>query len=170
MKNYSTFLSNDNPRVVIYLTDGKKMELELFPSEAPITVTNFLKLIDEKFYDNLIFHRVIENFMIQGGDPTGTGMGGSEDKIKGEFRSNGCKNDISHDRGVISMARTSNPNSASSQFFICHKAAYYLDGAYAAFGVVVSGLETLDYIASVETDYQDRPVNDVVIKTIERIR
>lgn len=170
MKNYSVFLSNENPRVVIEMIDGGTMELELFPKCAPITVNNFLSLIEKNFYDSLIFHRVIENFMIQGGDPTGTGMGGSDEKIKGEFRSNGVINDLSHDRGVISMARTSAPNSASSQFFICHKASQFLDGSYAAFGVVVNGLDVLDNIATTRTDAGDRPVEDMRIKTIKRIR
>jgi peptidyl-prolyl cis-trans isomerase B (cyclophilin B) len=117
-KNYETYLNDTNPRVIITMTNGKTMTLELFPEVAPITVENFLKLVDEKFYDKLIFHRVIKGFMIQGGDPTGTGMGGSKQTIKGEFASNGVKNYLAHDRGVISMARTMAPNSASSQFFI----------------------------------------------------
>ena len=170
MKNYSEFLSNDNPRVLITMMDGGEMEIELFRSTAEETVDNFLSLVKENFYTSLLFHRVIKDFMIQGGDPTGTGMGGSEKKIKGEFRSNGYKNDLSHDRGVISMARTNNPNSASSQFFICHKAAYFLDGAYAAFGVVVRGLDVLDKIATTKTDSSDRPIEDQRIKEIKRIR
>lgn len=170
MKNYSAFLSNDNPRVEMEIMNLGKIEIELFPSQAPQTVENFLELVKENFYDSILFHRVIENFMIQGGDPTATGMGGSEKKIPGEFRSNGFKNDVSHDRGVISMARTSNPNSASSQFFICHKEAKYLDGAYAAFGVVVNGIDVVDKIASSKTDASDRPLEDVRIKTIVRTR
>lgn len=168
MKNYSEFLKDTNPRVVIEMMDGSSMELELFPECAPETVSNFLELVSQGFYDSLIFHRVIKDFMIQGGDPKGTGMGGSDKKIKGEFRANGVKNDLSHDRGVISMARTSAPNSASSQFFICHKASYFLDGSYAAFGVVVNGVDVIDKIASVKTDYSDRPLEDQRIKTIVR--
>lgn len=170
MKNYNEFLNDTNPRVVIEVENYGNMELELMPECAPITVRNFLSLIDKKFYDGLIFHRVIENFMIQGGDPTGSGMGGSDEKIKGEFRSNGVKNDLSHDRGVISMARTSMPNSASSQFFICHADARFLDGSYAAFGVVVGGIDVVDKIATTKTLPGDRPQEDVKIITIKRIR
>ena len=170
MKNYNEYLSNDNPRVLITMNDGSTMELELFPETAPKTVDNFLNLVEKKFYDGLIFHRVIKNFMIQGGDPEGTGMGGSDEKIVGEFPSNGFRNMLSHDRGVISMARTSNPNSASSQFFICDTNDTFLDGAYAAFGVVVSGLDTLDKIASVKTNASDKPLIDQVIKNIIRIK
>ena len=143
--------------VVIEMENGGKIELELYPEVAPITVKNFEKLVSEGFYDGLIFHRVIPGFMIQGGDPLGNGMGGAKDKIKGEFRSNGVKNDLKHERGVISMARAYDPNSASSQFFIMHKDAPHLDGQYAAFGKVVSGLEVVDEIASIPTDYSDRP-------------
>lgn len=139
------------------MENGGKIELELYPEVAPITVKNFEKLVSEGFYDGLIFHRVIPGFMIQGGDPLGNGMGGAKDKIKGEFRSNGVKNDLKHERGVISMARAYDPNSASSQFFIMHKDAPHLDGQYAAFGKVVSGLEVVDEIASIPTDYSDRP-------------
>lgn len=170
MKNYSEFLSNSNHRVEIEMMDGGIMEVELFESCAPETVNNFIELVEKNFYDSILFHRVIKDFMIQGGDPTATGMGGSDKKIKGEFRSNGVKNDLSHDRGVISMARTNNPNSASSQFFICHKAAYFLDGAYAAFGVVVNGLDVLDKIALSKTDASDRPLEDQRIKTIRIVR
>lgn len=170
MKNYNEFLNEVNPRVLITMEDGKTMELELFPECAPITVGNMLDLINEHFYDGLIFHRVIKGFMVQGGDPTGTGMGGSEDKIKGEFRSNGVKNDLAHTKGVISMARTNDPNSASSQFFICHNDTPHLDGMYAGFGVLVDGFDTLDAIASQKTDMSDRPHTPQVIKTITRIR
>ena len=152
--------------VVIELENGKKIKLELYPEKAPITVENFLKLVKEGFYDGLIFHRVIKGFMIQGGDPEGTGMGGAEEKIKGEFRSNGVPNDIRHVRGVISMARSKLPNSASSQFFIVHEDAPHLDGQYAAFGKVVEGMETVDEIAAVKTDYNDRPVTDVRMKRV----
>ncbi len=143
--------------VVIEMENGAKIELELYPEVAPITVKNFLKLVGEGFYDGLIFHRVIKGFMIQGGDPLGNGMGGAEENIKGEFRANGVQNDLKHERGVISMARSFNPNSASSQFFIMHKDAPHLDGQYAAFGRVVSGMEAVDEIAQVPTDYNDRP-------------
>ena len=143
--------------VVIEMENGAKIELELYPEVAPITVKNFEKLVSEGFYDGLIFHRVIPGFMIQGGDPLGNGMGGAPDKIKGEFRANGVANDLKHERGVISMARAYDPNSASSQFFIMHKDSPHLDGQYAAFGRVVSGIETVDEIASVPTDYSDRP-------------
>ncbi len=170
MKSYNEFLNDNNPRIEIVMENNSKMELELFPECAPITVENILRLVEKKFYDGIIFHRVIENFMIQGGDPTGTGMGGDDKKIKGEFRSNGVKNDLSHHRGVISMARTSMPNSASSQFFICHADALFLDGAYAAFGALVNGFETLDSIATTPTLPGDRPVNDQIIKTINIIR
>jgi peptidyl-prolyl cis-trans isomerase B (cyclophilin B) len=167
-KNYETYLNDTNPRVIITMTNGKTMTLELFPEVAPITVENFLKLVDEKFYDKLIFHRVIKGFMIQGGDPTGTGMGGSKQTIKGEFASNGVKNYLAHDRGVISMARTMAPNSASSQFFICHEEASHLNGAYASFGVLIDGFDTLDEIANAETDQYDMPLKDQKIATIRR--
>ena len=143
--------------VVIEMENGGKIEIELYPEHAPKTVANFLKLVGEGFYDGLIFHRVIPSFMIQGGDPQGNGMGGADEKIIGEFAANGYKNDLKHTRGVISMARSFAPNSASSQFFIMHADAPHLDGQYAAFGRVVSGMETVDEIASVPTDYSDRP-------------
>ena len=143
--------------VVIEMENGGKIELELCPEAAPKTVENFLKLVGEGFYDGLIFHRVIPGFMIQGGDPQGTGMGGAKENIVGEFRANGHDNPLKHTRGVISMARAFNPNSASSQFFIMHADAPHLDGQYAAFGKVVSGMETVDEIASIPTDYSDRP-------------
>ncbi len=152
--------------VVIEMKDGKKIKLELYPEKAPITVENFLKLVKEGFYDGLIFHRVIKDFMIQGGDPQGTGMGGAKDKIKGEFLINGVPNDIRHERGVISMARSKNPDSASSQFFIVHKDSFFLDGQYAAFGRVVEGMDTVDEIANVKTDFNDRPLNDVTMKRV----
>lgn len=170
MKNYNEFLNENNPRVCINVHDYGKIELELFKECAPITVENFLNLVESNFYEGIIFHRVIKDFMIQGGDPTGSGMGGSANKIKGEFRSNGVKNDLSHLRGVISMARTNMPNSASSQFFICHKDATFLDGAYAGFGVVVSGIDVVDKIANVKTLPGDRPVSDVIIESVQIIR
>nr|MBE6544824.1 peptidylprolyl isomerase [Oscillospiraceae bacterium] len=143
--------------VVIEMENGGKIELELYPEAAPKTVANFLKLVGEGFYDGLIFHRVIPGFMIQGGDPQGNGMGGAKENIVGEFKANGYDNPIKHTRGVISMARAYNPNSASSQFFIMHANAPHLDGQYAAFGKVVSGMEVVDEIASIPTDYSDRP-------------
>ena len=148
------------------MENGKEIKLELYPDKAPITVDNFLKLVNEGFYDGLIFHRVIKDFMIQGGDPEGTGMGGAKEKIKGEFSANGVPNDVKHVRGVISMARAMNPNSASSQFFIVHKDAPHLDGQYAAFGKVVEGMDVVDEIADVKTDYNDRPINDVRMKRV----
>ncbi len=150
--------------VIIEMENGGKIELELYPEAAPKTVENFLKLVGEGFYDGLTFHRVIPGFMIQGGDPLGNGMGGSENKIRGEFRSNGHNNPIKHERGVISMARAYDKNSASSQFFIMHANAPHLDGEYAAFGKVVSGIEVVDEIASIPTDYSDRPKIAIRIK------
>ncbi len=152
--------------VTIEMENGKKIKLELYPEHAPITVANFEGLVKEGFYDGIIFHRVIEGFMIQGGDPTGTGMDGSKKSIKGEFLANGVVNNLKHTRGVISMARTQDPNSASSQFFIMHKNAPHLDGQYAAFGKVVEGIEVVDEIAAVETNYMDKPVVPQKIKTI----
>lgn len=154
--------------ILITMENGDEIKAELYPETAPKTVENFLKLVDEKFYDGLIFHRVIKGFMIQGGDPTGTGMGGSKDTIVGEFRANGFQNDLAHTRGVLSMARTNMPNSASSQFFIMHQDAPHLDGQYAAFGKVIEGMETVDKIASVKTNWQDKPLKDQRIKTIRR--
>lgn len=155
--------------ILITMENGDEIKAELYPETAPKTVENFLKLVDEKFYDGLIFHRVIKGFMIQGGDPTGTGMGGSKDTIVGEFRANGFQNDLAHTRGVLSMARTNMPNSASSQFFIMHQDAPHLDGQYAAFGKVIEGMEAVDKIASVKTNWQDKPLKDQRIKTIRRI-
>lgn len=152
--------------VNIELENGKNIKIELYPEAAPITVANFEKLVSEGFYDGLTFHRVIKGFMIQGGDPEGTGMGGSKDKIKGEFRSNGVRNDIKHTRGVISMARSMMPNSASSQFFIMHQDAPHLDGQYAAFGKVVEGMDAVDEIASVSVDYNDKPITPQVMKKV----
>ena len=153
-------------KVQIEMENGGKITVELYPEKAPITVENFLSLVNRGFYNGLIFHRVIENFMIQGGDPEGTGMGGSGKNIKGEFSSNGVKNDLSHERGAISMARSQNPNSASSQFFICHADAKYLDGQYAAFGKVTQGMETVDEIAETRTDMQDRPLSEQRMKKV----
>lgn len=156
----------DNTKFKIIMNNGEEMVGELYRDSAPITVDNFIKLINEKFYDGLIFHRVIKGFMIQGGDPTGTGMGGSKDEIKGEFLANGVVNNIKHERGVISMARTPNPNSASSQFFIMHQDGPFLDGQYAAFGRIIEGIEVVDHIADVETDHNDKPLSPQIIKTI----
>jgi peptidyl-prolyl cis-trans isomerase B (cyclophilin B) len=150
--------------VIIEMENGGKIELELYPEVAPITVKNFEKLVSCGFYDGLTFHRIIPGFMIQGGDPLGNGMGGAEEKIVGEFRANGHNNTLRHTRGVISMARAYDPNSASSQFFIMHKDAPHLDGQYAAFGKVVSGIEVVDEIAAIPTDYSDRPKIAVRIK------
>ena len=152
---------------IIEMENGGKMTLELYPEKAPITVENFEKLANKGFYDGLIFHRVIRGFMIQGGDPEGTGMGGPGYSITGEFAANGVKNDLKHTRGVISMARSMNPNSAGSQFFIMHEDAPHLDGQYAAFGKMTDGFETLDEIATTKTDYADRPMFDMVIKSIK---
>ena len=144
--------------VQIEMSDGGKIIVELDEKSAPLTVKNFQKLVAQHFYDGLIFHRVISGFMIQGGDPQGTGMGGSKETVKGEFRANGVSNPISHERGVISMARSQFYNSASSQFFICHADAKFLDGQYAAFGKVVEGMDVVDRIASVPTNREDRPL------------
>ncbi|MBO5907782.1 MAG: peptidylprolyl isomerase [Clostridia bacterium] len=152
--------------VIIEMENGQKIELELYPEAAPITVKNFEKLVSEGFYDGLTFHRIIRGFMIQGGCPQGNGMGGAEENIVGEFRMNGHDNPIKHERGVISMARAYNPNSASSQFFIMHENAPHLDGQYAAFGKVVSGMEVVDEIASIPTDYSDRPKIAVRMKKV----
>ena len=152
--------------VQIEMADGGIIKIKLDPATAPITVANFEKLVKEGFYDGLIFHRVIEGFMIQGGDPTGTGMGGSDEKIKGEFKQNGWDNPLKHTRGVISMARSMMKDSASSQFFIMHKDAPHLDGSYAAFGKVVEGMDVVDEIASCETDYSDRPLIPQVMKVV----
>ncbi len=164
---------SDNNIVEIDVRDYGKIVIELYPDIAPRTVSNFKNLVEEKFYDGLIFHRVIDNFMIQTGDPTGTGSGGSEKTIKGEFYINGFKNTLSHTRGVVSMARRgSNPetydtmNSASSQFFIVQADSPHLDGNYAAFGKVISGMDVVDEIADVKTNENDKPIEDVVINTI----
>ena len=155
--------------IKITMENGKEIKLELYPETAPITVENFEKLVSEKFYDGLIFHRVISGFMIQGGCPEGTGMGGPGYHIKGEFASNGVNNDLKHTRGVISMARAMDPNSAGSQFFIMHQDAPHLDGQYAAFGKVIEGMEVVDEIASVDCNYMDRPLVPQQISKIEII-
>ena len=155
-----------NPVVTITMEDGGVMKVELYPDKAPNTVNNFLSLAGKGFYDGLIFHRVISGFMIQGGDPEGTGMGGPGYSIKGEFRKNGVQNDLKHKRGVISMARAMNPNSAGSQFFIMHKDGFFLDGEYAAFGMLTEGEDVLDKIAGTPTDYSDRPYEEQKIKSM----
>ena len=156
-----------NPIVRITMDSGKTIRLELYPEIAPMTVENFLDLVNKGFYNGLTFHRIIPGFMIQGGDPSGNGTGGPGYSIKGEFKSNGVNNTMKHERGVISMARAFDPNSAGSQFFIMHKDAPHLDGEYAAFGKVIEGLEAVDEIASVETGFQDAPVKKVVMEKVE---
>jgi len=148
------------------MENGSKIVLQLDPDQAPLTVANFVKLANEHFYDGLIFHRVIRGFMIQSGCPQGTGTGGPGYNIKGEFRANGVINQIRHERGVISMARSMDPNSAGSQFFIMHQAAQHLDGQYAAFGRVTAGMDVVDQIANARTGRQDRPVEDQKISTV----
>ena len=155
-----------NPIVTITMTNGDVMKAELYPEIAPNTVNNFISLVQKGFYDGLIFHRVISGFMIQGGDPQGTGMGGPGYSIKGEFAMNGVRNDLKHTRGVLSMARSMMPNSAGSQFFIMHANAPHLDGQYAAFGKVVEGLDVVDKIASVRTGWQDKPVEEQKIQSM----
>ena len=152
--------------IVIEMNNGKVIKLELDETAAPKTVANFNKLVSEGFYDGLSFHRIIPGFMIQGGDPVGNGTGGSKENIVGEFASNGSNNPIKHVRGVISMARAMDPNSASSQFFIMHADAPHLDGNYAAFGHVVEGLEVVDEIANTPTDFRDKPTTPVIIKRV----
>ena len=155
--------------VRIEMENGGIIDIELYEDKAPITAANFKKLVSEGFYDGLIFHRVISGFMIQGGDPTGTGCGGSSENIKGEFLANGFKNEISHVRGVISMARSQSFNSASSQFFIMHADGKFLDGQYAAFGKVIKGMEVVDEIAGVKTNFSDRPIIDMIMKKVSLI-
>ena len=155
-----------NPVVTIRMKDGGVIEAELYPEIAPISVENFIKLAGSGFYNGLIFHRVIPGFMIQGGCPDGTGMGGPGWNIKGEFAANGVKNDLRHERGVLSMARAMDPDSAGSQFFIMHQNAPHLDGAYAAFGKVTEGMEAVDRIATTRVNFQDRPLNPQVISKV----
>ena len=157
-------------KAIIDLGSNKQIELELYEEEAPITVKNFVELAETSFYDGLIFHRVIKGFMIQGGCPDGTGMGGPGHTIKGEFARNNINNTIKHTRGVISMARSMDPDSAGSQFFIMHMDSPHLDGSYAAFGKVVKGLEYVDQIAETKTSPQDRPLEDQVIKSITIVK
>lgn len=155
-----------NPVVTFTMEDGKVFKAELYPDIAPNTVNNFISLIKAGYYDGVIFHRVIKGFMIQGGDPDGTGMGGPGYSIKGEFSSNGFKNELKHTPGVLSMARTAIPDSAGSQFFVMHKNSPHLDGDYAAFGKVIEGMEEVNTIAEAETDWNDRPVNEQKMKSV----
>ena len=155
-----------NPIVTITMENGDVIKAELYPEIAPQSVNNFISLINKNFYDGLIFHRVIKGFMIQGGDPEGTGMGGPGYSIKGEFSSNGVKNDLKHTEGVLSMARSMMKDSAGSQFFIMHKNSPHLDGDYAAFGKVIEGMENVNKIAECATDWSDRPMEPQVMKTV----
>ena len=155
-----------NPEITITMENGDVIRAELYPEIAPNTVKNFISLVNKGFYDGLIFHRVIEGFMIQGGCPQGTGMGGPGYSIKGEFSQNGFQNDLKHTEGVLSMARSMMPNSAGSQFFIMHKTSPHLDGAYAAFGKVVEGMDVVNKIAETRTDYSDRPLKEQKIKSM----
>ncbi len=155
-----------NPIVTITMASGDVIKAELYPEIAPNTVNNFISLINHNFYDDVIFHRVIRGFMLQGGDPDGNGTGGPGYSIKGEFSSNGFKNDLKHTPGVLSMARTMIPDSAGSQFFIMHQAAPHLDGEYAAFGKVIEGMDVVNKIAEMPTDYMDRPLEDQVMKSV----
>lgn len=155
--------------VDIQMDSGRHIVLELLPDAAPATVANFQKLVGAGFYDGLIFHRVIDGFMIQGGDPAGTGLGGAPDRIPGEFASNGFDNSLSHRRGVVSMARSADPDSASSQFFICQADSTFLDGDYAAFGRVLSGMDEVDRIAGLKTDAADRPAEVPVMQTVRMV-
>ena len=155
-----------NPIVTIEMENGDVMKAELYPEIAPNTVNNFISLVNKGFYDGVIFHRVIRGFMIQGGDPQGTGVGGPGYSIKGEFSYNGFANDLKHTKGVLSMARTMEPNSAGSQFFIMHETSPHLDGQYAAFGKVVEGEDIIDKIAAVATDYMDKPLEEQNMKKV----
>lgn len=155
-----------NPIVTITMNNGDVIKAELYPEVAPNTVNNFISLINRGFYDGVCFHRVIRGFMIQGGDPEGTGMGGPDYSIAGEFSSNNFENNLLHEKGVLSMARSSHPDSAGSQFFIMHEKSPHLDGAYAAFGKVIEGIENVDKIATTNTDYSDRPLEDQIMQTV----
>ena len=156
----------ENPIVTFTMENGDVIKAELYPEIAPISVNNFISLINKNFYDGLIFHRVIRGFMIQGGDPEGTGCGGPGYSIKGEFSANGVENNLKHTEGVLSMARSMAPDSAGSQFFIMHKTSPHLDGAYAAFGKVIEGMENVDKIAETATNYEDRPLEDQVMQSV----
>lgn len=155
-----------NPIVTITMNTGDVMKLELYPDIAPISVNNFISLVKKGFYDGLIFHRVIKGFMIQGGDPEGIGVGGPGYSIKGEFAANGFENNLKHTEGVLSMARSMNPNSAGSQFFIMHKDSPHLDGSYAAFGKIIEGMEVVNKIAETRTDWHDKPMEDQVMEKV----
>ncbi len=155
-----------NPIVTFTMENGDVIKAELYPEIAPVSVNNFISLIQAKFYDGLIFHRVIKGFMIQGGDPEGTGMGGPGYSIRGEFMQNGFDNNLKHTEGVLSMARSMHPDSAGSQFFIMHKNSPHLDGAYAAFGKVTEGMDVVNRIAETATDYEDRPLENQVMQTV----
>ncbi len=156
----------ENPVITFEMENGDVMKAELYPEIAPNTVRNFISLIKKGYYDGLIFHRVISGFMIQGGCPDGTGMGGPGYSIRGEFSQNGFENNLEHDKGVLSMARAMHPDSAGSQFFIMHKKSPHLDGAYAAFGKITEGIDVVDKIAETETDYQDKPLSPQVMKKV----
>ena len=155
-----------DPIVTIKMENDKIIKVELYPQVAPNTVNNFISLVNKNFYNGICFHRVIAGFMIQGGDPTGTGMGGPKYKIKGEFTANGFKNDLKHTRGVISMARSMDKDSAGSQFFIMHDDAPHLDGQYASFGKVIEGMDVVDEIANGDVDWNDRPLKDAIMKKV----
>ena len=159
-------MSQQNPVVTFTMENGDVIKAELYPDIAPISVNNFISLIQKNFYDGLIFHRVIRGFMIQGGDPEGSGCGGPGYSIKGEFSANGVENNLKHTAGVLSMARSMAPDSAGSQFFIMHKNAPHLDGSYAAFGKVTEGMEFVDKIAETATDYNDRPLENQVMQSV----
>lgn len=155
-----------NPIVTIEMQNGKTIKVELYPEIAPNTVNNFISLVKSGYYDGICFHRVIFGFMIQGGDPKGVGTGGPGYSIKGEFLSNGFKNNLKHERGVISMARSMMPNSAGSQFFIMHRTSPHLDGQYAGFGKVIEGIEVVDEIATCDTDFRDKPIEPQIMKKV----
>lgn len=159
-------MENKNPIVSFEMENGDVFKAELYPEIAPNTVKNFISLVNHNFYDGVIFHRVIKGFMIQGGDPEGIGIGGPGYAIKGEFSANGFENNLKHDRGVLSMARSMMPDSAGSQFFVMHKDSPHLDGQYAAFGRVIEGMDVVDKIAETKTDFQDKPKEDQVMKTV----
>lgn len=157
---------SQNPVITIEMENGDIIKAELYPEIAPNTVNNFLSLVNKGFYNGLIFHRVIEGFMIQGGCPEGSGMGGPGYSIKGEFTQNRFKNDLKHTKGVLSMARSMHPNSAGSQFFIMHRVSPHLDGSYAAFGKVIEGMDVVNKIATTDTDYNDKPIEPQVMKSV----
>lgn len=159
-------METQNPIVTIEMQSGELIKIELYPDIAPNTVNNFISLVNSGFYNGLTFHRVIPGFMIQGGDPDGTGMGGPDYGIKGEFSQNGFENNLAHSEGVISMARSGMPNSAGSQFFLMHKNSPHLDGSYASFGKTIEGLEHIDKIANSSTDHSDMPLEPVIMKTV----